>query len=301
MALAARANKVGLENLARPPRKGQSFAEFLEGLPDVLAAQDFRAVVSAIAAAHRAGRPVIAGLGAHVIKCGLSPVIIDLMERGIISAVALNGSGAIHDFEIALIGATSENVGAGLRDGTFGMARETGELMHQAISRVGARPEAGMGHLLGEALEEIAAPHREVSLQAAAFRLHIPLTVHVALGTDIIHMHPGADGAALGRASFNDFRLFAGVIAGIAGGVYLNIGSAVILPEVFLKAFAVAQNLGASLHDYVTVNMDMVAHYRPSENVVRQPAAVAGRGYTLLGRHEIMVPLLAQAIVESLD
>jgi hypothetical protein len=299
--LGQRPNKVSREKFARPARKGQSAKDFLAGLPGILAGEDFRAVAAAVADAHRRGRPVVVGLGAHVIKCGLTPVLIDLMERGIITAIATNGSGAIHDFELALIGETSEDVAAGLKDGTFGMVRETGELMHQAINRCLSRPEAGMGALLAEVLDEVAAPNREVSLMCAGRRLGLPVTVHVAVGTDIIHMHPGADGAALGRASFNDFRLFAGVVAGLSGGVYLNVGSAVVLPEVFLKAFTIAQNLGADLRDYVTVNMDMIAHYRASENVVRRPAAVAGRGYTLVGRHEILLPLLAQAVVDLLD
>jgi hypothetical protein len=299
--LQQRPNKVSREDFARPPRKGQSVADFLAGLPRILAGGDFLAVAEAVAAANRHGRPVVVGLGAHVIKCGLNPVLIDLMSRGIVTALATNGSGAIHDFELALIGETSEDVGAGLKDGTFGMVRETGELMHRAINRALDRPDAGMGALLGEFLEEVDAPNRGISLLAEGRRLNVPVTVHVAVGTDIIHMHPGADGAALGRSSFNDFRLFAGAVAGLSGGVYLNIGSAVVLPEVFLKAFTIAQNLGADLRDYVTVNMDMIAHYRCNENVVRRPAAVAGRGYTLIGRHEILVPLLAQAVVDLLD
>jgi hypothetical protein len=298
--LGARPNKVALSGFAQPPRAGRSFADFLNTLPGILAGQDFRAVVGAIVAARRNARPVIIGMGAHVIKCGLNPVLIDLMRRGVIAAVALNGSGAIHDFEISLIGATSEDVAAGLRDGTFGMVRETGQLFNQAVNHVLERPAAGMGGLLGEYLERVQAPHREHSLLVAGRRLNVPVTVHVAVGTDIVHMHPSANGAALGQATFNDFRLFAAAVAGLSGGVYLNIGSAVILPEVFLKAFTIAQNLGARLQDFVTVNLDMAAHYRPGENVVRRPPAVGGRGYTLLGRHEIMIPLLAQAVVDTL-
>ena len=298
--LQVRANKVSLTRFARPPKKGQSAADFLAGLPQLLAGEDFRAVVAAIVAARAAGRPVIFGFGAHVLKCGLSPVVIDLMQRGIITGLATNGSGGIHDFELALIGETSEDVAAGLKDGTFGMVKETGELMNAAINRAIDRPTAGLGALFGEYLEEIAAPNRDISVAVAARRLGLPLTVHVAIGTDIIHMHPGADGAALGRASFNDFKLLCGVVSDLSGGVYLNVGSAVVLPEVFLKAFTVAQNLGANLTGYTTVNMDMIAHYRSGENVVRRPAQVAGKGYTLIGRHEIMLPLLAQAVVESI-
>jgi len=298
--LEARPNKVALTGFAQPPKAGRSFTEFVAGLPGILVGNDFREVVAAVVAAGRNGRPVVVGMGAHVIKCGLNPVVIDLMRRGIVTALALNGSGAIHDFEIALIGETSEDVAAGLRDGTFGMVRETGEHFNQAVNQVVDRREAGMGGLLGERLERIAAPYREYSLLDAGRRLNVPVTVHVAIGTDIVHMHPSANGAALGQATFNDFRIFAAVVAGLRGGVYLNIGSAVILPEVFLKAFTIAQNLGAGLGDFVTVNMDMTAHYRPGENVLRRPAGVGGKSYTLLGRHEIMVPLLAQAVVDVL-
>ncbi len=299
--LSTRPNKVNLEWFARPPRVGQSFADFFGGLPSILAGGDIRAVVAAVVAARRRGAPVIIGMGAHVIKCGLSPVLIDLMRRGVVTALALNGSGAVHDFEIALIGQTSEDVAAGLRDGTFGMVRETGELMNRAINGVLDRPDQGMGTLLADRLLEVQAPYLDYSLLAAARRLNLPATVHVAVGTDIIHMHPSADGAAIGRATFNDFRLFAGSVSRLSGGVYLNIGSAVLLPEVFLKAFTIAQNLGADLHDFVTVNMDMNAHYRPTENVTRRPPGVGGRGYNLIGRHELMLPLLAQAVVEGLE
>ncbi len=299
--LRGRGNKVALEEFAQPPQVGRSFADFLASLPHVLTGEDFRWVVEAVVTAHRSGRPVIVGMGAHVIKCGLSPVIIDLMQRGIITAVALNGSGAIHDFEIALIGQTSEDVAAGLLDGTFGMVRETGELMNQAINRVLEQPEKGMGALLAERLIEVDAPHQDYSLLVTGHQLNVPVTVHVAVGTDIIHMHPSANGAAIGQATFKDFRIFAAAVSELSGGVYFNIGSSVIMPEVFLKAFTVAQNLGAHLHDFVTVNMDMMTHYRPSENVVRRPPTVGGKGYTLIGRHEIMVPLLAQAVVDTIE
>jgi hypothetical protein len=299
--LGNRPNKVTLAGFARPPRKGESFAEFFASLPRILAGEDLLAVKEAILLAHKNRRPVILGVGAHVIKCGLSPILIDLMERGVVTCLAMTGSGAIHDFEIALIGATSEDVAAGLKDGNFGMAQETGRLMHRAINRVLELPTAGMGLLLAEALQEVNAPHQQHSLLAASLRLGLPLTVHVALGTDILHMHPTANGAAMGLASFNDFRLLGGVVMELSGGVYVNLGSAVILPEVFLKAFTVAQNLGAQLRDFVTVNMDMLSHYRARENVVQRPASVGGRGYSLMGRHEFMIPLLAQAIVESLD
>jgi len=298
--LGARSNKVEQSKFATPPRPGRSFAEFFAGLPQILAGSDFRSVVAAVVASHRAGRPVIIGFGAHVLKCGLSPVLIDLVDRGIVTALATNGSGAIHDFELALIGETSEDVAAGLKDGTFGMVRETGELMNEAIRRSDDRPQAGLGELFGEQLDLIAAPHRQLSVAVAARRKGIPFCVHVAIGTDIIHMHPQADGGCLGRASFNDFKLLCGEVSNLSGGIYLNIGSAVVLPEVFLKAFTVAQNLGANLHGYTTANLDMIQHYRSGENVVRRPASVAGVGYNLIGRHEFLVPLLAQAVVEEL-
>jgi hypothetical protein len=299
--LQARANKVATEGFARPPKAGRSFAEFLASLPGILAGEQFRQVVGAVVNARRAGRPVILGMGAHIIKCGLNPVVIDLMRRGVVTAVALNGSGAVHDTEISLIGETSEDVAAGLKDGTFGMVRETGEVLNTAINRVHDQPRRGLGELVGEHLAAVRAPHREHSILVAGHERRIPVTVHVAIGTDIIHMHPSADGAAIGRATFNDFRILSGAVAGLTGGVYLNVGSAVVLPEVFLKAFTVAQNLGAGLRDYTTVNMDMIAHYRPGENVVRRPALIGGAGHTLIGRHEIMVPLLAQAVVEGLE
>jgi hypothetical protein len=299
ISLRARANKVRVDRFARPPRKGQTAAEFLAGLPTILAGEDFRAVVDAVVAARRAGRPVLAAVGAHVIKCGLNPVLIDLMRRGVLTGIAMNGACAIHDVELALIGETSEDVAAGLKTGAFGMVRETGEFMHRAINRVLDRRELGMGALLGDAVIEAETPNREYSVLATARELRLPATVHVAIGTDIIHMHPSADGAALGLATFNDFRLFCGAVKGLTGGVFLNMGSAVIMPEVFLKALTVAQNLGADLRDFTTVNLDMTAHYRPGENVVRRPAVVGGRGVTLMGRHELMIPLLAQAVVEA--
>jgi hypothetical protein len=299
--LESRQSKVSLERFAQPPKPGRSFAEFVDSLPHILSGEDFREVVKAIVTAYRNHRQVILGMGAHVIKCGLSPVIIDLMQRGVVTALALNGAGAIHDFEIALIGETSEDVAAGLRDGTFGMVRETGELMNQAINRALDHPDLGMGALLADQLMEIDAPYREYSLLVAGRRLGIPVTVHVAIGTDIIHMHPSANGRAIGQATFTDFRIFASAVAELSGGVYLNIGSAVVLPEVFLKAFTIAQNIGANLHDFVTVNLDMMMHYRPGENVVRRPPMVGGRGYTLVGRHELMIPLIAQAVVDALE
>jgi hypothetical protein len=296
--LAERPSKVRVGDFAAPARAGASFADFLRALPKILAGEDLRAVVAAIVRARRAQRPVVIGMGAHVIKCGLSPLVIDLMERGVITCVAMNGAGPIHDVEIALAGHTSEDVEAGLRDGAFGMARETGDLIQAALAAAG--PETGLGAAIGRQLGAARPPPAELSILAAAARLGIPATVHVAIGTDIVHMRAGASGAAIGAASFVDFRLFTAVIRDLSGGVYLNAGSAVILPEVFLKAFTIAQNLGASLRDFTTVDLDMLPHYRPTVNVVQRPAAVGGRGYSLNGRHELLLPLLAFAVVEAL-
>jgi hypothetical protein len=296
--LAERPSKVRVDDFARPARPGAAFRDFFAALPHILAGDDVRSVVEAIVRAHRARRPVVLGLGAHVIKCGLSPVLVDLMERGVVTCVAMNGAGPIHDVEIALAGHTSEDVEAGLKDGAFGMARETGALIHQALEDAG--PGIGLGEAVGRRLLAVRPPYERASILAAAARLGLPATVHVAIGTDIVHMRGAASGAAIGAASFVDFRLFAAVIADLSGGVYINAGSAVILPEVFLKAFAVAQNLGADLHDFTTVSIDMITHYRPTVNVVQRPPAVGGRGFTLTGRHEVLIPLLAFAVVDAL-
>lgn len=296
--LQERPSKVRVEDFARPPRAGGTVAELLDALPRILAGQDVRDVVNAVVRARRMDRPVIVGLGAHVIKCGLSPVLIELMERGVVTCLAMNGAGPIHDVEIALVGRTSEDVQAGLGEGSFGMARETGEVIHAALEA--ADPDTGLGAAVGRYLLGLGAPYARWSLLATAARLGLPATVHVALGTDIVHMRAEASGAALGRASLLDFRLLTAVVADLSGGVYLNVGSAVILPEVFLKAFTIAQNLGAGLRNFTTVNLDMSAHYRPTVNVVERPAAVGGRGYTLLGRHELLLPLLGFAILDAL-
>jgi rfaE bifunctional protein nucleotidyltransferase chain/domain len=292
---------VSRKQFAGVPRPGHSFRDFLGSLPRILAGADFREIVKEIVRARQKGRAVILGIGGHVIKCGLSPIIIDLMERRIVTAVALNGSAAIHDLEIAMGGETSEDVASGLQDGTFGMVRETAELFNEAISAVVEYSDRGMGALLADRLRAGGAPYEHLSVLMAGQRLDIPVTVHVAIGADTVHMHPSANGAAIGQATFNDFRLFAASVTKLNEGIYLNIGSAVILPEVFLKAFTVAKNLSSGLHTFVTVNMDMIMHYRPTENVVRRPSSVGGVGYTLIGRHEIMVPLLAQAVLASIE
>jgi len=299
--LASRSNKVKLGDFAKVGEKGLSLAAFLDNLPSQLGANDFRAVVDAIVNAHQRAKPVIWAMGAHVIKCGLSLLVIELMKRGIINAVALNGAGAIHDVEIALIGETSEDVAQGLVDGSFGMVEETGRLINEAIAE-GASSEMGMGAILGRKLVETRAPYLDYSILANAFQLGTPVTVHVAIGTDIVHMHPTAQGGPIGITTFRDFRLLAAVVADLGGGgVYLNVGSAVLLPEVFLKALTVARNLGHDVSDFTTVNLDMQQHYRPLQNVVGRPAALRGKGYAITGQHELMIPLLVQAIIERLE
>ncbi len=271
---------------------------FLDSFPAILAAADFKAVVAAIRAARAGDRGVIWGFGAHVIKTGLGPILIDLMERGFVSAMATNGAGIIHDFEVALSGGTSEDVDEALGPGRFGMAEETGELLNAAIND-GVKNGLGLGQAVGQRLREMKPAREALSVVAAAARLQIPVTVHVAIGTDIIHMHPRASGAALGEGSLRDFRYFVSNVARLKGGVYLNCGSAVVLPEVFLKAVAIARNQGASLEQLTTVNMDFTRLYRPQTNVVARPVAGVGKGYSLVGHHEIMIPLLAAALVEQ--
>ena len=297
--LASRKSKASASDFAKPYVPGSGLQGWLASLPRILAAADFAAVVDAIRAARTGGAPIIWGLGAHVVKTGLSPVVIDLMERGFVSAVATNGAGVIHDFEIALAGVTSEDVDEGLGPGRFGMAEETGTLLNQAIND-GVAAGLGLGQAVGAFLQSRRPPHERLSVVATAARLGIPLTVHVALGTDIIHMHPAASGAAIGEGSLRDFRYFVSNVARLGGGVYLNCGSAVVLPEVFLKAVALARNAGIALESLTTVNLDFVRLYRPQTNVVTRPAAgTGGRGYSLVGHHEILIPLLAAALVEA--
>lgn len=296
-----RPTKVERASFAQLCPANATVAEFVDTLPHVLKADDMRAVVDAIVEAYRRDKPVIVGIGGHVVKCGLSPLIIRLMELGVIAAVAMNGGASIHDFEIALIGRTSEDVAASLGEGMFGMVRETAEAMNGAIA-LAAECGAGMGAALGGALIDRRAPFQEYSLLAAGARLGVPVTVHVAVGGDTIHMHPSADGAALGAASLADFRLLTAVVADLGdGGVYLNVGSAVVLPEVFLKALNLARNLSdRPIAHFTTVNMDMAQHYRPLENVVRRPVQPGGRSYTLTGHHEIMLPLLAHLVLSRI-
>jgi hypothetical protein len=295
--LRSRASKVGLAQFATPFKKGGGISGLMASLPGLLAAQDFKAVVDAMIAARAADRPIIWGLGAHVLKTGLSPILVDLMERGFVSAIATNGAGIIHDFEIALAGNTSEDVDATLGPGTFGMAEETGTQLNAAI-KVGVTRGLGIGQAAGKFLHESQAPFASISIAATAWRLQIPLTAHVAIGTDIIHMHPQASGAAIGEASLRDFKYFVSCVSRLEGGVYLNCGSAVVLPEVFLKAVAISRNEGRSLDGLTTVNLDFLRHYRPLTNVVTRPTAGVGKGYSLTGHHELLIPLLAAALVE---
>ncbi len=295
-----RPSKVSIADSGRPWRRGGSLNDFIAGLPAVLAADDLRAAISAVAEAVRHRRMVMFGMGAHVIKVGLCPVVVDWMRRGIIGLVAMNGAGIIHDLELALAGKTSEDVGAALGDGSFGMARETGLFLAASVRRAG-REGIGLGAAVGREILDHGLPHADQSILAAGARMQIPVTVHVAMGTDILHMHPDFDPAAAGEASHLDFRLFAAAVARLEGGVYLNVGSAVILPEVFLKATSLARNLGHRLEAVTTVNMDFVRHYRPMTNVVGRPTAKGGRGINLVGHHEIMVPLLAAGVIEALE
>ncbi|MGD8452969.1 MAG: hypothetical protein PVJ57_14210 [Phycisphaerae bacterium] len=301
----ARAHKVAATLLGKTPPPGCSFGEWLASLPSFLGADQLMQVVHAVVAARRAGRPVIFAFGGHVVKTGCSPVVIDLMERGIITALATNGSGAIHDLELAETGATSEEVADTIRDGSFGMVTETCERMNEAARRGAAGP--GLGRALGELLSAENVSYRHLSLFASAARLGLPATVHVAIGTDTVHMHPDADGAALGAATLADFRTLCAVVADLnaagddqAGGVWLNVGSAVVMPEVFLKAVSVARNLGHPLTGMHTANFDMLRHYRPTQNVISRPVA-PGCGHSVIGHHEILLPLLRQAILEHLS
>jgi hypothetical protein len=295
--LASRVSKANAADFAKPYAPGTGMRGWMASLPRILAGADFQAVTEAIVGAREGGHGVVWGLGAHVVKTGLGPVLIDLMERGFVSAIATNGAAVIHDFELALSGATSEEVEEALGPGRFGMADETGRLLNAAINDGVARG-LGIGQAVGDWLHDAAPPHAHLSTVAAAARLEIPVTVHVGVGTDIIHMHPAASGAALGEGSLRDFRYLVSIVARLAHGVFLNCGSAVILPEVFLKAVALARNHGHPLDGLTTVNLDFIRHYRPQANVVSRPVAGIGRGYSLVGHHELMIPLLAAALID---
>jgi hypothetical protein len=301
VALAERGGKVRQEDFADVYQKGSGVTGLLASLPRILAGDSLRAVVDAIAAAKNAQKPIIWGMGGHVIKCGLAPVLIDLMSRGLATAFAMNGSASIHDLEIALCGATSEDVEAVLPDGRFGSAEETGRLWNDAMSGA-ARMDCGAGEALGRELERFSPPkHALASLLLQAWRARVPVTVHVAIGTDTPHTHPAVNPEALGAATHRDFRLFCSLVADLnEGGVFINAGSAVVMPEVFLKAVSCVRNLGRELRDFTTVNLDFLQHYRPRVNVVERPhAAAGGAGYALTGHHEIMIPLIAAALIEQ--
>ena len=293
-----RVSKVRINDFSRPHSKGARFQDFFNSLPNILAAHHFKEVVAAVVQACKDKRPVMLGMGAHSIKVGLSPVIIDLMERGIITSLSLNGAGIIHDFELAFIGQTSEDVDKEILSGAFGMAEETGSMLNSAIRSAGAGE--GIGVAVGKMISSGPFPYKDKSLLAAGIRLNVPVTVHVAIGTDIIHMHPSFDGKATGDAAHSDFMTFCSLVSELEGGVYINLGSAVLLPEIFLKAVTLVRNLGHPLRHFTTVNMDFVQHYRPNTNVVRRPTQGGGRGFALTGHHEIMFPLLAAAIIEQL-
>lgn len=299
ISLKERKSKVSTALFGTRYETGAKVRDFLENLPRILAAQDLREVIARIVEAKREGKTIILGMGAHVIKVGLSPLIIQLMEEGAVSGIALNGAGAIHDTEVAMEGKTSEDVETELECGKFGMAEETSTFINQGVSAGNAKGW-GIGRALGTSILEDRLPHRRDSILAQAARLDIPVTVHVAFGTDIVHMHPSFDPAAWGKATHLDFRVFASLVAALEGGVYLNIGSAVILPEVFLKALTLVRNKDLVVEHFTAVNMDFIRHYRPLANVVTRPVHRGGKGYNLVGHHEIMVPLLIAGVLEGL-
>lgn len=297
--LASRPSKVTADDFAKPLANDSSTKELINSLPDILAARELRDLAQLIRDAKQKGRAVIAGLGGHVIKNGLAPILIDLTQRGYLTAFAMNGSAMIHDFEIALVGATSEDVDATLGSGGFGMAEETGRTINEAVA-AGAKDNIGMGEAIGRHLQRMSPEYAAQSLLQASYEAGVPVTVHVAIGTDIVHIHPSADGASIGQTTLRDFRLLCSLVKELdGGGVYLNLGSAVVLPEVFLKTVTVVRNLGYKLQDFSTANFDFIQQYRPLTNVVRRPVAGSGRGFSFVGHHEIMIPLLAAAIVNE--
>jgi hypothetical protein len=294
--LRSRRSKVSIEDFSRPFSPKQEFRRFVESLPDILAGKEFKAFLSLMGRAKKKDKAIIFALGAHVIKVGLNPVIINLMEERWITGLALNGAGIIHDFEIALAGHTSEDVGDQIKDGQFGMAEETGDLLNKAINS-SKKKDMGLGEGVGELIAHSNFPHKDLSVLGAAYRLNIPTTIHVAIGTDIIHFHPLANGESIGKASLRDFFLFCSLLKDLdGGGVFVNIGSAVILPEVFLKGVSYVRNRGVLLEDFSTAVFDFNQHYRPYQNVVKRPLGKKGRGFYFIGHHEIMIPLLAASL-----
>jgi len=298
--LSERKSKVSSDDFAKTWVKGSGIGDFLDNLPNILAGSHINAVISSIVSAFKKKKTIVFAMGAHVIKTGLSPIVIDLMERGVVTAVALNGAGIIHDLEIAMTGKTSEDVAASIGNGSFGMASETCAFLSDAIKKAG-KNSIGLGDAVGHSIVENKLPLMDKSILAAGSRLGIPVTVHVAIGTDIIHMHPEFDPKEAGGATHRDFRTFASIISTIEGGVYMNIGSAVMLPEVFLKAVTLVRNLGHKLENFTSVNMDFIRHYRPMTNVVNRPTAKGGQGFNLVGHHEIMLPLIAAGVIEKIS
>ena len=296
--IADRQSKVNLDTLAKPVHAGGSFSGFLDSLPQSLKAADLKALVSKIHHAKEKGRPILVMMGAHLIKTGISPILIDLMKNGFVQGIAMNGAGAIHDTEMAYFGSTSEDVAEALKDGSFGMVKETSGILNRTLSRKESE-SLGFGEAIGQRISDEAPDHASISILAHAYQLSIPVTVHVALGTDIVHQHPSANGEAIGRASLRDFRIFCNLVSGLGdGGVLLSFGSAVLMPEVFLKALTVARNIHGPIQNFTTANFDMIRHYRPENNIVRRPTQNNGTGYVFTGHHEIMLPLLAAALKE---
>lgn len=304
--LESRKSKVSADMFGKPMDGSENVLGFVSKLPHILAGESLRNLIRAILYARASGKPIIWGLGGHVIKVGLGPVLADLIQSGFVNGIAMNGSAAIHDFEVALRGTTSEEVDEQILEGRFGMARETGEFLNAAVEDAVANG-IGLGEAVGRFISTgnekgIRFEHCSSSVLAEAYSLNIPVTVHVAIGTDIIHAHPSASGKALGGASYHDFRLFCTMTGGLdGGGVYLNVGSAVVLPEVFLKAVSVVRNLGHRLEEFTTANLDFIQHYRPTQNVLKRPTQNSGQSIALTGHHEIMIPLLAAALKGSLD
>ena len=296
--LASRPSKVSVDDFARPVADGDSLREFLEKLPNILAVESMRDLVSRIRRTRELGKPIIWGIGGHVIKTGLAPLVIDLMERGFVTAIAVNGAVLVHDTEIALVGSTSEDVDATLDSGEFGAAKETGEVLNSAAC-LGRDEKLGLGEAMGRELTSLRSQNADKSVLCAAYLSRVPVTAHLAIGADIGHFHASCDGAALGDTTHRDFRLFCSLVKEMnGGGVYLNYGSAVVLPEIFLKAVTVVRNLGTDLRDITTANFDFVQGYRPSTNVVRRPTAGgAGRGFAITGHHELTLPLLAAMLI----
>ncbi|MCE5324534.1 hypothetical protein LLG46_14640 [bacterium] len=301
MSICDRKSKVDVADFAEPHSPGAGVAQFFESLPNIFAGRWIRTVIERIVAAHRAGKPVVITMGAHVIKCGLSPMLCDLMRRGIITAIGMNGAGAIHDSEITRFGVTSEDVVDGMHTGMFGMAVETADFLNGS-AKIANDEELGFGEALGRGLVEMNAPNKSVSLLATAYECNVPITIHACIGCDIVHMHPSADGSAIGTASLRDFRILTEAMRNLGGGgVLANLGSAVVLPEVALKAITMLINMGCDMAGMTGVNLDFVQHYRSNQQIVARVREIGGEGISLTGHHELMIPLIAAGVVEKLE